>query len=188
MTDAPVPVHVRTIRVEAVRSGEAELTVTGRLADERPGGAAGPLAEPLPRLIHDMEVTLRVSHPALRITEVAARMHAHPYLVCPEAVPPLEGLVGVAIGRGFTREVNERFGRARGCAHLTALIHAMAPVVRQAAGAAFPPDTPRDGAWWVDTCHAWRQDGRLHALLRRGDEAGLRAMATDPGVDAERRR
>jgi hypothetical protein len=43
----------------------------------------------------------------------------------------------LSIARGFTRAVNERFGRQLGRAHLTSLIQAMAPVVRQAVGPAF---------------------------------------------------
>jgi Protein of unknown function (DUF2889) len=90
--------------------------------------------------------------------------------------------VGLSIARGFTREVNERFGRQRGCAHFTALIHAMAPAVRQGAGVAFPqPEPPATtNPRFVDTCQAWRADGPLHQLVRAGDEAGLRALSAFP--------
>ncbi len=105
------PVHVRTIRVEAVESGPRELEVRGTLLDER----------------------------------------------------------------------QERLGRERGCAHLTALILAMAPVVKQGAGAAFrgERDAPRDAddLWFIDTCQAWRKDGPLHSLLKSGDMEGLKAMS-----------
>src|SRR5574337_3424 len=133
------PLHVRSIRIEAIESGEDELLVTGTLVDERPRGG-GPRwfgAEP-PPVIHHMTVALRLRHPDLTITQVEAGMKAHPYQICPEAVPPLQDLVGLSVAQGFTRAVNERFGRAKGCAHVTALIHAMAPAIKQAAGAAFP--------------------------------------------------
>ncbi len=127
------PAHVRTIRVEAVRTGPDELEVTGTLLDERPHGQA------------------------------------------------LEQLVGLSVARGFNRAVQERFGRQRGCAHLTALIVAMAPVVKQGAGAAFrgerdAPTSP-DDLWFINTCQAWRADGPLHSLLKRGDVEGLKAMS-----------
>jgi hypothetical protein len=173
---------VRSIRVEAVEDGEADLVVTGTLVDERPRGGEKWFGVEGPRIIHQMALSLRVRHRDLVITEVRGGMEAHPYRVCPEAVPPLQQLVGVSVAQGFTRAVNERLGRHRGCAHLTALIHAMAPVVKQAAGVAFPaPDEPavpgERSLWVIDTCQAWREDGPLHRLLRAGDEDGLRNLS-----------
>src|SRR6266849_2915435 len=84
--------------------------------------------------------------------------------------------------RCFTREVNERFGRQRGCAHFTALIHAVAPAVRQGAGVAFTDhERPAEVApWFVNTCQAWRENGPLHRLIQAGDEAGLRGLSAYP--------
>jgi hypothetical protein len=87
----------------------------------------------------------------------------------------------VSIARGFTRAVNERFGRALGCAHLTALIQAMAPVVRQAIGPAFREyeEIPKGGGetWFVNTCQAWKEGGLLHQRLAAGDLDGLKALS-----------
>ena len=175
------PLHVRTIRVEIARAGAHELEVTGTLVDERPQDSLWFGAE-APRVIHDMRLGLRVRHPDLVITEARSEMAAHPYTICPEALPPLQQLVGLSISRGFTREVNERFGRQRGCAHFTALIHAMAPAVRQGAGVAFEEqERPAEGApWFVNTCQAWRENGPLHRLIEAGDEAGLRGLPAYP--------
>lgn len=175
------PVHVRTIRVAAVESGPGELEVTGTLLDERPRGEVRWEGDDGARVIHDMTVTLRVRYPDFVITEARVEMAAYPYTICPEALPPLDQLVGLSVGRGFNRAVQERFGRERGCAHLSALILAMAPVVKQGAGAAFrgerdAPTSP-DDLWFINTCHAWRGDGPLHSLLKRGDVEGLKAMS-----------
>jgi hypothetical protein len=173
------PVHVRTIRVEIAPVGADELEVTATLVDERPRDNPRWFGAEPPRVIHDMRLGLRVRRPGLIITAARAEMASHPYTICPEALPPLGQLVGLSISKGFTREVNERFGRERGCAHLTALIHAMAPAVRQGAGVAFPePERPADGtAWFVNTCQAWRESGPLHRLIQAGDEAGLRELS-----------
>ncbi|HZP38249.1 MAG TPA: DUF2889 domain-containing protein [Methylomirabilota bacterium] len=178
------PVHVRTIRVEVAEAPDEQLDVTAILVDERPAGNPRWFGATPPRVIHDMRLGLRIRHRDLVITAVRSEMASHPYTICPEALPPLEQLVGLSISRGFTREVNERFGRQRGCAHLTALIHALAPAVRQGAGVAFA-DRPRGGAgldeqWFVNSCQAWREEGPLHRLLRAGDEAGLRALSAFP--------
>ena len=175
------PIHVRAIRAEAWKVSDTELDVSGHLVDDRPEG--GPVwfdAAPS-STIHDMRLTLRVRYPDLVITRAAGSMAAHPYTICPDALPGLEALVGLSVAQGFTRAVNERFGRQLGCAHLTALIQALGPVVRQAAGVAFRDvrELPRaDGdAWWVNTCQAWRERGPLHARFVAGDIDALRALS-----------
>lgn len=172
--------HVRTIRTEVRHVGESELEVVGRLVDERPRGGEW-FGIDQGTVIHDMTVTLRVRHPDLVITAAAGSMASHPYTICPEALPPLRHLVGLSVAKGFTRAVNERFGRELGCAHLTALIQAMAPAIRQGAGAAFrdPRELPRADRdlWFVNTCQAWRDGGPLHRRLVAGDIDGLRALS-----------
>jgi hypothetical protein len=182
MTAPGDPVHVRTITLEARRAGDAALEVSGRLVDERPQGAGvGWFGAVHGTIIHDMRVTLRVRHPDLVITAVTADMASHPYSVCRDAVEPLQQLVGLSVARGFVRAVNERFGRELGCAHLTALVHAMAPVVRQAMGPAFRryEQIPVTGGetWFVNTCQAWKEGGLLHQRLAAGDLEGLKALS-----------
>jgi DUF2889 family protein len=187
MTDAPIPIHVRDIKMEALRVSDTELEVTGRLVDERPEPEDW-FGVPSELVIHDMRLTLRVRHPDLVITAVSATMDSRPYTLCTDALGPLQRLVGLSIAQGFTRAVNERFGRAQGCAHLTALVHALAPVVRQAAGVAFRgarevPDPARD-LWFVNTCQAWREHGPLHTRLVANDEAGLRSLSARRASEA----
>lgn len=131
-------VHIRTIRAEVVKVAADEIEVTGRLVDDRPGGGPSWIDERPDSTVHDMAITLRVRHPDLTITAASASMTTHPYTLCQDAVPPLQQLVGLSVAHGFTRAVNERFGRRRRLlAHLTSLIHALGPVVRQGAGADF---------------------------------------------------
>jgi hypothetical protein len=168
-TPHPLPVHVREIRIDAVvtrASGEtpASLRVHGMLEDRRPRNMPDWIQHD-GDVIHHMEVTLTVSWPELVITAIEGTMRTVPHPeVCPDAVPPLQSLVGVAVGRGFTRAVNERIGRERGCTHVAALIQAMGPVVRQGAGAAFGFVKPGSGAmpWFINSCQAWREGGPLH--------------------------
>ena len=177
-----IPSQVRTIRVSATRVDEHALEVAGHLLDERPTGTGVDwLDDGHGAVIHDMTLVIGVGHPGLVITRVAGTMTEHPYTLCPDALPPLQQLVGLSVARGFTRAVNERFGRQRGCSHLTALVHAMAPVVRQAAGVAFRDlsTAPRDARdrWFVNTCQAWQEDGPLHRRLAAGDLDGMRALS-----------
>jgi Protein of unknown function (DUF2889) len=165
----PLPVHVRTIRVDAADLGGhpdgAGLRLHGVLEDRRPRGVPDWVQHD-GEVIHHMEVTLAVAWPSLVITAIEGTMRTFPHAgVCPDALPPLQSLVGVAVGRGFTRVVNERIGRERGCTHVAALILAMGPVVRQAAGAAYgfaSPGDPDRTPWFVNSCQAWRENGPLH--------------------------
>ena len=175
--------HIRTVRAECRRVADAELEVTGRLVDERPHDDAGGgwVDAGQGRIVHDMTLTIRVRHPDLVITAVDGRMDHRPYTLCTDAVAPLQQLVGLSVMKGFVRAVNERFGRQLGCAHLTALVHAMAPVVKQGAGAVFHEDDaiPRrdEDLWFVNTCQAWRENGPLHQRVRERDAEGLRAFS-----------
>ena len=176
--------HVRTIRAECRVVADDELEVTGHLIDERPhpSTARGTwVDEGMGRIVHDMTLTIRVRHPDLVITAAEGRMDHRPYTLCTDALPPLQQLVGLSVMKGFVRAVNERFGRQLGCAHLTALIHAIAPVVKQGAGAAFHEDDdmprPDQDLWFVNTCQAWREEGPLHQRVRAGDVEGLRAFS-----------
>jgi hypothetical protein len=164
-----MPVHVREIRIDAVetlasKDAAASLKIHGVLTDRRPRNMPDWI-EHDGDVIHHMEVTLTVAWPDLLITAIVGTMRTVPHPeVCPDAVPPLQSLVGVAVGRGFTRAVNERIGRERGCTHVAALIQAMGPVVRQGAGAAFGFVKPGSGAmpWFINSCQAWREGGPLH--------------------------
>ena len=164
--------HVRTVRAECRVVADDEIEVTGHLLDERPHATR--------RIVHDMTLTIRVRYPDLVITAAEGRMDHRPYTLCTDAVPPLQQLVGLSVMQGFVRAVNERFGRQLGCAHMTALIHAIAPVVRQGAGAAFEEDEdvppPDQNLWFVNTCQAWKADGPLHQRVRAGDVEGVRAF------------
>jgi hypothetical protein len=172
----PLPVHVRTIRIDAIETapgdgGASALRVHGSLEDRRPRGVPDWIQH-AGDVIHHMEVVLTVSWPALVVTAIDGAMRTFPHAgICPDALPPLQSLVGVAVGRGFTRAVNERIGRERGCTHVAALILAMGPVVRQGAGAAFgfaTPGDPRGTPWFVNSCQAWRADGPLHRAFLAG--------------------
>ncbi len=174
------PVHTRTITIDVFRSGDAELEATGRLVDDRPGAQPSWFDVPQGSTIHDMSVTLRIHYPDLTITDAFARMVSHPYTICPEALPGLDRLIGLSVAKGFTRAVNERLGRQRGCSHMTALIQSMAPAIKQGAGAAFLEEDgfpePDADLWFINTCQAWRDGGPLVKGLRAGDTEALKAL------------
>ena len=68
----------------------------------------------------------------LTITEAVAEMHTFPHTECPGIAPAFAGLVGLSVARGYTREVQARFGGPQGCTHLEQLARSLGPVVVQA--------------------------------------------------------
>src|SRR4051812_37601593 len=81
--------------------------------------------------MHRMRVELEIEYPALVVCAVQVEFDDFPQTLCPMIADDYGALVGVSITRGFTGRVRELFGGPRGCAHVTALLLAMAPAVVQ---------------------------------------------------------
>ena len=127
-TDGQVPTHRRTIEIEVFESGD-DMVVLGRLRDSRPWVTAG---SGIPVEVHDMELAVTVRRVDLVITEARARMDRFPHAECVAIEPAFGGLVGLSVARGYSRAVQERFGRTLGCSHLELLARTIGPVVVQA--------------------------------------------------------
>ena len=82
--------------------------------------------------VHDMELRVTVRIDDLTIIESVAEMHTFPHAECPAIVLAFAGLVGLSVARGYTREVQRRFGGPRGCTHLEQLARSLGPLVVQA--------------------------------------------------------
>jgi len=172
---SPDPVHVRTIEIRVFEDEDA-FELNGRLRDERPwaDGATKP------RQIHDMELRIKVDRATLTITAVSTTMHAFPHAECPTIEPAFDGLVGLSIARGYTKAVQERFGRQAGCSHLEFLARALGPAVIQAmpSSASRLPDAAavgrvvNGGGWLTNTCHFWAEGGIGMAKLEEGWRPG----------------
>ena len=83
-------------------------------------------------IVHEMELQVTVRIADLTITEANAVMHTFPHAECPAIVSAFAGLAGLSITRGYTRQVQERFGGPRGCTHLEQLARSLGPLVVQA--------------------------------------------------------
>ncbi len=161
---ADVPVHARTISLD-VFEGDGTFEVVGRLRDERPWADGVEVV----RHVHDMTLKVTVRRSDLTITAATATMARFPHAECTDIEARFGQLVGLSVARGYTRAVQERFGRALGCTHLEFLARAIGPVVVQAVpssavrAAGTEPggdEVARMGLDWLsDTCHVWRAGG-----------------------------
>ncbi|HZM54843.1 MAG TPA: DUF2889 domain-containing protein, partial [Acidimicrobiales bacterium] len=155
-----VPLHRRTLEYEAFDAGDS-LRIVGRLRDTRPWARDGQAIT----LVHDIELRVTVRITDMTITESEAEMHTFPHTECPGIVPAFAGLVGLNVARGFTREVQNRFGGPRGCTHLEQLARSLGPVVVQAVTSGRALSVSRgesadllageSSPWARNTCHIW---------------------------------
>ena len=105
------------------------------------------------------------------------------------------------MARGYTRAVQERFGRQNGCAHLEFLARTLAPVVIQAVGSAKNRAVSRGDSgpgevagpllgpeWLTNTCHVWAEGGVGPQLMELGWRPGPHEYPAPALVELRRRR
>jgi hypothetical protein len=164
-----------------VYARDEHFVVIGTLHDQRPWADG----ETAVRDLHRMELGLVVRRSDLVIVDAAADMRAYPHTECTDIEPAFKDLVGLSVARGYTRAVQERFGRQRGCSHLEFLARALGPVVIQAVTSAASQRRLRGDATesfsalgqqlLLNTCHVWAEDGpgleKIDMGWRPGDTA-----------------
>jgi hypothetical protein len=168
-----VPVHRRTIEIEAYEDGE-DLEVVGRIRDVRPWAGGLPFAT-----LHDMTLTLRVDD-TMVITEASASMAKNPHTECPRITEAFEQMVGLSVARGYTREIKARLGGIHGCAHMAQLALALGPAViqcrvsRNGRRATTAGDTRQGaGKFGRNSCHLWEEGGVIETKLGIGWRPGM---------------
>ena len=162
-------IHTRRIDIATYEGGSDSIIVEGVLTDERLATSYRPSGETIaPGKVHRMIIRMEVRGPKLVIEEIDVEMPTVPRSECLETLESLMPLKGLPIVAGFTNRVKELVGGVKGCAHLLALVTAMAPAAVQGAWAAMT-SRPRDPATYLpgavdrikDTCRIWRSDGPM---------------------------
>jgi hypothetical protein len=159
-----LPLHQRTIDIKAF-DADGHFVVIGTLHDQRPWASGRPSV----RDVHRMELAIVVRRSDLVIVDAEATMDTFPHAECTDIEGSFSDLIGLSISRGFSRAVQARLGRERGCSHLEFLARALAPVVLQSlsSSASRLIDQGREGEvfsegrpqWLMNTCHIWAEDG-----------------------------
>lgn len=159
-----MPLHRRAVECRGFRRADGWFDVEARIVDTKAYTVAnrwrGDLAPGDP--IHDMSLRVTVDD-TLTIRSVVAVTDAAPFPVCREIEAAFASLVGLRIGAGFRRAVQQRLGGVHGCTHLVELLGPLAttalqtimPLLRRRQPATPPTRPPRH----LDGCHALRRDG-----------------------------
>ncbi len=162
-------VHTRSIVCRSFRRSDGWIDIDGRFIDTRPFAYHSEWRGDCPAgaALHHMQLRLTID--TMRtIQVVASAMPGTPYTGCAEVNPNFQRLVGLSVGRGFRKALQERLGGVEGCTHMAALLEAMAAAAVQAfssnAHAPRPATEPKPLRVWniaalEGTCHSYRSDG-----------------------------
>lgn len=159
-------VHTRNIDMATYEFDGKSIVVEGILHDERLVDVFRPTGEQVKAgPIHHMVIRMQVGGSQLIIEDIDVEIGTAPNELCQEALDSLRPVIGLPIVSGFTARIKELVGGARGCAHLVALLSAMAPAAVQGAWNAMsrkqmdPKHLPIAIARIKNTCMLWRTDG-----------------------------
>ncbi|MGM0451597.1 MAG: DUF2889 domain-containing protein [Thermodesulfobacteriota bacterium] len=167
-------VHSRKIDIASYTDDAGQVIVEGVLHDHCPVTRYLMTGETrAPGTIHELVIRMAVAGPQLAISDIEVEMPAVPRQECRQAVHCLDPLIGMPIESGFTIQVKQTVGGPRGCAHLVALLLAMAPAAVQGTWSAvsrkpMDPSAYAEQAldFLTDTCLVWAKNGPLEKQYR----------------------
>lgn len=159
-------VHRRAVKCRGYHREDGLWDIEGHVVDtktyafeNRERGTIEP-GEP----IHDMWVRVTVDD-NLVIHDAEAVTDHGPFSVCPAIADRFKLLVGLRIGRGWRRKVQELLGGVNGCTHLRELL---GPVATTAFQTIYPIKSRRKGEAnngkkppILDSCHALASDSEI---------------------------
>ncbi len=171
-------VHQRHILINTYSyEGETEAVVLeGKLLEDRLQHyylTTGEKRDPGP--LHHMTIRMLVKGADLEIGEIEVEMNEVPREECGETAAFMEKVRGMKIGPGFSKKIRDMLGGVKGCAHLVALLLAMAPAAVQGFWA-YRARKPVSGEfkeggrmmkYLENTCYVWRSDGPMMERLRK---------------------
>jgi hypothetical protein len=140
--------------------------------------------------IHAMRLVVTIDTQFV-IHAIEARTEVAPTPYCAEINAAYNALVGISLTAGFMKEVKSRVGGARGCTHLTELLGPIATTAFQTImgmrslvakeSESVHADDRRAGQPMLDTCHAWRRDGEVAAIVasRAHHECNEKTVTSD---------
>ncbi len=175
--------HRRTIDMNIYNVDKERFAVTGRFLDLRcreSRSFTGEIKKAGP--LHDLEIHLLVSKAGLVIKDIEVFLNTVPREDCWSVGHVLDGVVGLSVKGGFTREVRNIGGGKTGCTHLVHLLSTMASALVQGfwaiqddeiTGADEKAERARRTAGFIkDSCYTWREEGETFKTLKALGQKG----------------
>ena len=159
--------HDRRAVFRGYRRGDGLWDIEAELHDSKtqdfvlPGEGRWAAGEPT----HGMAIRLTVdSDTVVHAIEVA--MDHFPHGPCPQAMAPMQRMVGSRLARGWRRAIEQHLGGIQGCAHLRELLFNMATAAFQTLSETMAVTMPADVMPpYVGQCTGWDWNGegvRVH--------------------------
>ena len=163
--------HTRQIECKGYEREDGLWDIEAQLIDSksyvhtrRHGGRERQPGEP----VHHMWLRITIDLDML-IHDAEAVTDAGPYSYCGDITPNFKSLIGLKIGRGWRREINQRLGGVKGCTHLVELLGPLGTTAFQATGRAREArnrDKPlTQKPYQIGSCHVYKEDSP--AVLER---------------------
>ena len=171
---APAPrslKHTRAVECTGYEREDGLWDIEGHLVDtktyihsRRDGGRERQPGDP----VHNMWLRLTIDLD-LKIHDVEAFTESSPYVQCSNITVNFKKLIGLSIGPGWRKTINERVGGVLGCTHLVELLGPLGTTAFQATGRAREahnagkPVTKKP--YQINSCHIYKDDAP--AVLER---------------------
>ncbi|WP_224010518.1 DUF2889 domain-containing protein [Cupriavidus pinatubonensis] len=167
--------HTRTVVTRGFRREDGLWDIEGEMKDTKtdawPSWENGEQPSDVP--VHHMQVRVTLDS-AYTLLALAVALPATPFPECNEGGPPLQGLVGASMSRGWRKAIETTLGGVRGCTHLRELLMSLGTVAYQTIGGesrraewealpepcVHPPLATTPKPHW-DKCIGWRLDGEV---------------------------
>jgi hypothetical protein len=152
--------HTRKVEYRGFERDDGLWDIEGELQDTKPHAfeieGEGEWAPH--EAIHHMHIRVTLDD-TMVIRDIAVAMDAHPHAPCPQAMPPMQGLIGETLGRGWRKTIERHLGGIQGCTHLRELLFNLATAAFQTRSASFAPTADGRPPMHLGQCKAWAFDG-----------------------------
>ena len=154
------PMHTRRVEYRDFLRDDGLWDIEGELHDSKPHSfeIEGEGRWEPHEAIHHMRLRVTFDE-AMVIRDIAVAMDAFPHDPCPQAMPPMQGMVGEVLGKGWRHTIQRHLGGIQGCTHLRELLFNLATAAFQSVPAVFSSTNPDEPPRHLGQCTGWDFNG-----------------------------
>jgi hypothetical protein len=154
--------HNRDVAFRGYRRDDGGWDIEGEMRDTKTYDirVVGEPVRPAGQPIHHLAIRMTLDE-SLVVREIVVAMDGTPHAPCSQAQMSLQAMVGVQVGGGWRKNIEQRVGGVQGCTHLRELLFNMATVTFQTV---HPGDAARKSdkpPAFLGQCMAWDTRGPL---------------------------
>lgn len=104
--------------------------------------------------IHNMWIRLTIND-QFQIVDIVAHMNNYPLEECPQSILNIRNLIGIRLGKGWRKAIEEHMGGIKGCTHIRELLFNMATAAFQSIPGQISFGSSEKMPAYLDQCHGW---------------------------------